>query len=58
MKFIGDKQILETYIAEQKHFMNMKNLLKIITQLFKVGCPRCGDYYDGDVCQTCGYPWS
>jgi len=58
MKFIGDKQIAETYIAEQTHFKNMKNLLKIITQLLKGGCPRCGDYYDGEVCQTCGYPWS
>jgi hypothetical protein len=31
---------------------------KSFTGLFKYSCPRCGDYYDGDVCQTCGYPWS
>jgi len=35
MKFIGDKQIAETYIAEQTHFKKMRNLLKIITQLLK-----------------------
>jgi len=58
MKFIGDKQIAETYIAEQTHFKNMKKLLKKITQLLKGGCPRCGESLDDDVCQTCGYPWN
>ena len=36
----------------------MKKIFIALTDLFKVSCPRCGDYYDGDVCQTCGYPWS
>ena len=36
----------------------MKKIFIALTDLFKGSCPRCGDYYGGDVCQTCGYPWS
>ena len=36
----------------------MKKLVLKMTDLFKGASPRCGDYYDGDVCQTCGYTWN
>ena len=29
----------------------MKKIFIALTDLFKGSCPRCGDYYDGDVCQ-------
>ena len=45
------------YLHQQKK-EKMKKLVLKMTDLFKGGCPRCGEYCDGDVCQTRGYPWS
>jgi len=50
--------VFRDFIFTNKKMKKMKKLILKMKGLFKEGCPRCGEYYDRDVCQTCGYPWS